>query len=276
MDAVAHRRILTEAANEIRRRCAIAPNVGMILGSGLGAYADGLTESTSIPYAEIIGMPSSMVSGHAGNLVLGRRGSTQVVAMQGRVHLYEGHSARDVVFGVRLMAELGAPTLIVTNAAGSVNASLQPGDLMGITDHLNLTGTSSLLGPNLETMGPRFVDMSAAYDAELLARAEAGARELAFELKRGVYAGMLGPAYETPAEIRMLRHLGADAVGMSTVLEVLAARHRGMRVLGVSCITNLGAGLGTAPLHHDEVKETADRVKDRFTALLDAVLEVAS
>lgn len=276
MDPVAHRRVLTEAANEIRRRSATAPTVAMVLGSGLGAYAESLVDATSVPYAEIIGMPSSMVSGHAGNLVLGKRGSASVVAMQGRVHLYEGHDAHEVVFGVRLMAELGAQTLIVTNAAGSVSAGLQPGDLMGITDHLNLTGTSSLLGPNLETLGPRFVDMSAAYDQELLAHAQAGAQQLGFELKRGVYAGMLGPAYETPAEIRMLRQLGADAVGMSTVLEVLAARHRGMRVIGISCITNFGAGLGTAPLHHDEVKETADRVQDRFTSLLDAVIEAAS
>ena len=245
----------------------------MILGSGLGTYADDFSEATAIPYPEIIGMPRSLVAGHAGNLVLGRRAAVPVVAMQGRVHLYEGHDPHDVVFGLRLMAELGAQTLIVTNAAGSVNAELVPGDLMGIEDHLNLTGTSSLVGPNLETQGPRFVDMSAAYDSKLLTYAEGAAQRLGFVLKRGVYAGLLGPAYETPAEISMLRTLGADAVGMSTVLEVLAARHRNMQVLGISCITNLGAGLGDGPLHHDEVQQRAREVSERFTALLDAVLE---
>lgn len=245
----------------------------MILGSGLGNYAAGLSNAVPIPYGEIMQMPQANVEGHAGNLILGEKGSTPVVIMQGRAHLYEGYDPHEVVFGVRLMAELGATTLVVTNAAGAVNTSFEPGDLMLIRDHLNLTGTSCLLGPNLETMGPRFVDMTEAYDSGLIATAETAAQHAGVQLKQGVYAGLLGPAYETPAEVRMLKKLGADAVGMSTVLEVIAARHCGMRVLGVSCITNLGAGLSPTPLSHDEVKETADRAQPQFTALLDGVLE---
>jgi purine-nucleoside phosphorylase len=178
-----------------------------------------------------------------------------------------------VVFGIRLMAQLGARTLFVTNAAGGIASSFAPGDLMAITDQLNLTGTSSLLGPNDERLGERFVDMTTAYDPSLIATANGVARQLGFELRQGVYAGLLGPAYETPAEVRMLRTLGADAVGMSTVLEVLAARHLGLRVLGISCISNLAAGLSDGPLSHDEVKDTATRVRSRFESLLTGVLE---
>ncbi|MFW2389902.1 MAG: purine-nucleoside phosphorylase [Polyangiales bacterium] len=248
-------------------------DVAMVLGSGLGEYANSLEEARAIPYGEIPHMPLSGVSGHAGNLVTGRRGSQRVVAMQGRSHLYEGNSPSDVVFGVRLMALLGAKTLIVTNAAGGITPGLAPGDLMAIQDQLNLTGTSSLIGPNDERQGPRFLDMSAAFDAQLIEAASRVASSLDFELKAGVYAGLLGPAYETPAEVRMLRTLGADAVGMSTVLEVLAARHMGLRVLGISCISNLAAGMSEGPLSHEEVKETAGRVRSRFEALLSGVLE---
>ena len=263
---------LEQAKKAIAERIETA-DVAMVLGSGLGDYANGLGEARAIPYAEIPHMPLSGVSGHAGNLVTGRRGGQRVVAMQGRSHLYEGNSPADVVFGVRLMALLGAKTLIVTNAAGGIATGLAPGDLMAISDHLNLTGTSSLIGPNDHRRGPRFLDMSAAYDAELIESAERVASEQSFELQRGVYAGLLGPAYETPAEVRMLKTLGADAVGMSTVLEVLAARHMGLRVLGISCISNLAAGISEGPLSHEEVKETAGRVRSRFEALLTGVLE---
>lgn len=248
------------------------PEVALVLGSGLGGFAEALGSSASMSYADIPGMPGSSVSGHAGRLVAGEVGGKRVVAMQGRVHLYEGHPPDDVVFGVRLMATLGATTLIVTNAAGGIDPSFAAGDLMAITDQLNLTGRS-LTGAHVESLGPRFVDMTEAYDPALTELAGGTAKSLGFELRRGVYAGLLGPAYETPAEVRMLRTLGADAVGMSTVLEVLAARQMGVRVLGLSCISNLAAGLSPTPLTHDEVKETAARVESRFTALLSGILE---
>lgn len=249
------------------------PDVAMVLGSGLGDYANTLAQAQVIPYAEIPHMPLSNVSGHAGNLVLGTGGGKRVVAMQGRAHLYEGLRPTEVVFGVRLMAKLGAQTLIVTNAAGGISSALEPGDLMAITDQLNLTGTSSLLGPNDDRLGSRFVDMTEAFDPELIGLATRIADSLGFELKRGIYAGLLGPQYETPAEVRMLRTLGADAVGMSTVLEVLAARHMNLRVLGISCISNLAAGLSDGPLSHREVQETTHRVEARFRSLLSGILE---
>jgi purine-nucleoside phosphorylase len=248
-----------------------APRVAVVLGSGLGALADDLADRNAVPYATIPGMPVSKVAGHAGNLVFGRIETTPIVAMQGRVHLYEGHPACDVVFGARLMIALGAQSVIITNAAGGIDASFTPGDLMIIDDHLNLTATSCLVGANDESMGPRFPDMTQAYDRELRERAEDVAKKLGFEIRHGVYAGLLGPTYETPAEVRMLRTLGANAVGMSTVLETIAARHMGARVLGISCITNLAAGLGSGELTHDEVKETADRVRDRFVGLVRGV-----
>lgn len=266
------RAALANGVAAVRGRASIEPRVALVLGSGLGAFADALEDRVAIPYGEIAGMPVSAVEGHAGNLVLGRIDGLPVVAMQGRVHLYEGHGAEAVVFGTRLMVRLGARTMIVTNAAGGIREGLAPGDLMGIEDHLNLTGSNCLAGENDEELGPRFVDMTEAYDRDLLDLAGESARELGFELARGVYAGLLGPTYETPAEVRMLRTLGADAVGMSTVLEVIAARHMGARVLGMSCITNVAAGLGGGLLSHDEVKETAARVRDRFVALLRSVL----
>lgn len=247
--------------------------VGMVLGSGLGGFTDRFEDATVIPYSEIPWMPVSTVSGHSGNLVIGGVSGKRIAAMQGRAHLYEGRSPDEVVFGTRLMASLGAKTLVVTNAAGGIDPSFEPGDLMLITDQLNLTGTSSLLGPNDEMLGPRFVDMSDAYDPELIAEAKRMAAQLGVSVRHGVYAGLLGPAYETPAEVRMLRTLGADAVGMSTVLEVLAARHMGLRVLGISCITNAAAGISKGPLSHDEVTETAARVRARFEGLLMGVLE---
>ncbi|HJL18050.1 MAG TPA: purine-nucleoside phosphorylase [Sandaracinaceae bacterium LLY-WYZ-13_1] len=265
---------LERALEDIRQRTDLRPNVALVLGSGLGSYADALEEKVVVPYADIHSMPVSKVVGHAGNLVLGRaKGGVPAVAMQGRVHLYEGHPTADLVFGVRLMRWLGAEALIITNAAGGCGDGLAPGDLMRIDDHLNLTGQNCLEGPNEEALGPRFPDMSRAYDPELGRIAHAVAEAQGFELRAGVYAGLLGPTYETPAEVRMLKTLGADAVGMSTVLEVIAARHVGMRVLGVSCITNLAAGIGDEPLSHDEVTETADRVRARFEGLIAGVLE---
>jgi len=260
------------AAAAVREKTTRRPQVALILGSGLGSWADTVEDATRIPYAEIPGMPQSRVAGHAGNLVLGEAEGVSVVAMQGRVHLYEGHSPQDAVFGARLMIALGAEQVMITNAAGGIAARFAVGDLMLIEDHLNLTGMSPLIGTNEESLGPRFVDMTTAYDATLRELAAEGARALGIELQHGVYAGLLGPSYETPAEIRMLHRMGADAVGMSTVLEVIAARHMGARVLGLSCITNAAAGLGGATLNHEEVQETADRVRDRFVSLLGATL----
>jgi purine-nucleoside phosphorylase len=264
---------LDQAKAAIESHRVDSPEVALVLGSGLGPFAASLTDQVAIPYAEIPHMPLSGVPGHEGNLVIGRKGKRAVVAMQGRAHLYEGYTAREVVFGVRLMAWLGAKTVIVTNAAGGISSELEAGDLMAIADQINLSGTSSLLGPNDERLGPRFVDMTQAYDPRLIVIASKVAKNQGFTLKRGVYAGLLGPAYETPAEIRMLRTIGVDAVGMSTVLEVLAARHMGCRVLGISCISNLAAGVSGQPLSHEEVQETASRVQPRFEALLCGILE---
>jgi purine-nucleoside phosphorylase len=261
------------AAQDVRKHSDRVPRAALVLGSGLGSFADTLSHEVVVPYGEIRSMPVSSVVGHAGNLVLGEHAGLPVVAMQGRVHLYEGHPAADIVFGVRLMRHLGADTLLITNAAGGCAEGLEAGDLMRLTDHLNLTGRNCLEGPNEEALGPRFPDMSQAYDPSLGAIADAVATEQGFSLKSGVYAGLLGPTYETPAEIRMMQAIGAHAVGMSTVLEVIAARHMGMRVLGVSCITNLAAGIGAEPLSHDEVTETATHVRDRFEGLIRGVLE---
>jgi purine-nucleoside phosphorylase len=263
---------IQRAALDVRRVDARKPKVALVLGSGLGSFADTLERKTVVPYSDIEGMPASSIVGHAGNLVIGEVSTLPVVAMQGRVHLYEGHPVCDVVFGVRLVRHLGADTLIITNAAGGSGDGLEAGDLMLIEDHLNLTGTSCLVGPNEDELGVRFPDMSEAYDRKLIELADGIASSQGVTLKRGVYAGLLGPSYETPAEIRMLRRLGADAVGMSTVLEVIAARHMGMRVLGISCVTNLAAGISKTLLSHDEVTETANRVRSKFEGLLRGVL----
>ncbi|MEM9070421.1 MAG: purine-nucleoside phosphorylase [Myxococcota bacterium] len=263
---------LQVAQGDVRKHTDQVPSVALVLGSGLGAFADTFEDRIAIPYGEIRGIPSSKVAGHAGNLVFGQAEGVSVVAMQGRVHLYEGHPVEDIVFGLRLMLQLGAKTVIITNAAGGIAEELEVGDLMLIDDHLNLTGTNALVGENEDELGPRFVDMTTAYDKELRDLAQEGAQALGFTLKSGVYAGLLGPTYETPAEIRMLRTLGATAVGMSTVLEVAAARHMGARVLGMSCITNKAAGLGHETLDHSEVQDVATRVRERFVSLLGAVL----
>ena len=261
---------LDEAVRYVQGRVQQAPVVGVVLGSGLGAWADGLGSATRIPYADVPHMARSTVVGHAGNLVLGQADGVRVACLQGRVHLYEGHEPERVVFGVRLLARLGCRAVILTNAAGGLDPAATPGDLMLVTDHLNLMGKNPLSGPNEGALGPRFPDLTQAYDRELSALAREAAREIGLPLREGVYAGLLGPTYETPAEIRMLRALGADAVGMSTVPEVIALRHMGVRAAAVSCITNLAAGLSKTLLDHSEVEATATEARGRFTALLSA------
>jgi purine-nucleoside phosphorylase len=260
------------ATQAIRARCATAPAAGLILGSGLGGFADGFARATAIDYADIPHFPRSQVAGHQGRLVIGERAGVRCVAMQGRVHLYEGHSAEAVGFPARVLIALGARIVIVTNAAGGVNPRWSPGTLMVIRDHIDLLRDHALRGPNDDRLGPRFPDMTAAYAPELRALVQRAATAAGVELEEGVYAAMPGPSYETPAEIRMLQVLGADAVGMSTVPEVCVARHMGARVIGISCITNQAAGITGHPLSHDEVTATAARVRASFERLLDAVL----
>lgn len=252
------------------------PAVGLILGSGLGDFADALEGREIVPYASLPQMPCSRVSGHAGRFVFGYLGSLPVVAMQGRVHMYEGWTAQQVVQGVHAMLDAGVHALIITNAAGGIRRDFSVGSLMLIEDHLNLTGHNCLWGENDPARGPRFPDMSMAYCGRLRELAVQCARELELQLESGVYAGVLGPSYETPAEIRMLRALGADAVGMSTVQEVIAARHRGIRCLGISCITNPAAGVAEGTLSHGDVQATAQRVKGDFGRLLRAVIPVVA
>jgi purine-nucleoside phosphorylase len=261
---------LDEAAAAVRALSGASPAIGVVLGSGLGAWAEGLTSATRIPYANVPHMARSTVPGHAGNLWLGRSGDVPVACLQGRVHLYEGHEPERVVFGVRLLAKLGCRAIVLTNAAGGLTAGWTPGDLMLVTDHLNLMGKNPLSGPNEDQLGPRFPDMTEAYDPELGELAREAAKATGVTLREGVYAGLLGPTYETPAEIRMLRTLGAAAVGMSTVPEVIALRHIGLRCAAISCITNLAAGLSPTKLDHREVEATAAEARERFTALLSA------
>ncbi|MDR3052057.1 MAG: purine-nucleoside phosphorylase [Oscillospiraceae bacterium] len=259
------------AARVIEEACGGA-QVGIILGSGLGDYAQALQEGRALPYGEIPGFPVSTVPGHAGKWHTGTLHGKRVAMMQGRFHYYEGYPLWDVTLPVRVMKLLGVQTLIVTNAAGGVNLSFAPGDLMLITDSINLAANNPLIGPNLDAFGPRFPDVSRAYDPKLQQLALSSAEALGITLRQGIYAWLTGPSFETPAEIRMLRGLGADAVGMSTVPEVIVARHSGMRVLGLSCITNMAAGILDQPLNHEEVMETGERVKHTFRALLDGVV----
>lgn len=246
--------------------------IGVILGSGLGDYADALEDVKKLPYSEIPGFPVSTVPGHAGMLCCGLLHGRRVVMMQGRFHYYEGYSMKEVTLPVRVMQMMGVKTLIVTNACGGVNLDFVPGDLMVISDIFSMTGVNPLMGPNLDAFGPRFPDMSCVFDKELRTLAHKTANRQGFSLREGVYCQFPGPCYETPAEIRMARVLGADAVGMSTVPEAIVARHGGMRVLGISCITNMAAGILDQPLCHEEVTETAGRVKARFKGLLDSVI----
>lgn len=263
---------IDEAAVKVLAVCGKA-DIGVILGSGLGDYAEALEDAVKLPYSEIPGFPRSTVAGHAGMWCCGTLYGKRVVMMQGRFHYYEGYGMKDVTLPVRVMQKIGVKTLIVTNAAGGVNLGYHPGELMVIGDIFSMTAQNPLIGPNLDAFGPRFPDMSCAFDKELRALAHECANEQGFALREGVYAQMTGPTYETPAEIRMLRTLGADAVGMSTVPEVIVARHGGMRVLGISCITNMAAGILDQPLNHAEVTETANRVKGQFRNLLDRIIE---
>lgn len=264
---------IQETKEYIQSKCSIVPEIGLILGSGLGVLADEIKNPTIIPYGEIPHFPVSTVEGHKGQLVLGELKGKPVVAMQGRFHFYEGYSVQEVTFPVRVMAAIGVKTILVTNAAGGINTEYEPGDLMVIEDHLNLTTQNPLIGPNDSRFGPRFPDMSEAYSKELIQLAETVAEEQGIVLRKGVYAGLTGPSYESPAEIRMLRVLGSDAVGMSTVPEVIVARHQGLNILGISCISNMAAGILPQPLTHDEVMETAEKVRDKFTALMLGIIE---
>jgi purine-nucleoside phosphorylase len=258
---------LEQAAEAVRAHWKRTPQCGIVLGSGLGGLAGEIESDTVIPYSAIPHFPIPKVAGHAGELVLGRLDGRPVAALAGRAHLYEGCTAEQVVFPIRVLAVLGAPVLVLSNAAGGLNPAFRRGDLMLLTDHINLTGTNPLVGPNDDRIGPRFPDMSAVYDPELRRAAQAASRAEGIDLKTGVYAGVLGPSYETPAEVRMLRAMGADAVGMSTVLEAIAARHAGMRVLGIAAITNAIAAAESG-LAHDDVLAAAAAAGPRFVTLV--------
>ena len=260
------------AARVIRARRAEEPRSALVLGSGLGAFADDLEDALAIPYEEIPGFARSTVEGHTGRLVLGRVGDVETAVMQGRFHFYEGYTLEEVTFPVRVLGLLGAKSLVLTNAAGGLNNAYTEGALVCISDHLNLMGVNPLHGRNDERFGPRFPDMTAVYDHEYQEAAVREAHAIGLELRRGVYAALAGPSYETPAEIRMLRLLGADAVGMSTVPEAIVARQMGLRVLGISCITNLAAGVLDRPIDHAEVMETGQRVREKFSELLRRVI----
>ncbi len=263
---------LDEAATLVRSRTPLRPAVGVVLGSGLGAFADALEDAAVLPFGEIPHFPASTVDGHRGALVVGLCRGVPVAVMKGRVHFYEGYRLDEVVFPVRVLGRLGVRALVLTNAAGAINPAFAPGDLMVIEDHVNLLG-NPLLGRNEDALGPRFPDMSGAYDRRLRDALEAAGRAAGSRVHRGVYVAMTGPSYETPAEIRMARVLGADAVGMSTVPEVIAARHMGMRVAGLSCLTNMAAGVSDRALDHAEVLETGERTK---AALLEVLARVVA
>jgi purine-nucleoside phosphorylase len=260
------------AAQLILTRTPLRPRIALVLGSGLGGFADSLTDAVRVPYAEIPAFPRSTAIGHAGQMVIGNAGSVAVAAMQGRVHLYEGYSAQEVTFPIRVFRRMGIAAVILTNAAGGINVSYSQGALVLIRDHINLQGANPLAGPNDDRFGVRFPDMTHAYTKEYRAMAREEAGKLNVILEEGVYAGLLGPSYETPAEIEYLRRIGADLVGMSTVAEVIAARHMGIKVLAISCVTNMAAGILDQPLSHAEVMETGERVKTTFESLLRAVL----
>ena len=263
---------LAKAVEFLRARIPVPPVVGAILGSGLGEFAAGVEEAIRIPYKSIPGFPASAVVGHAGELVAGKVHGVPVVVLSGRVHFYEGHAMKDVVFPARVLGLLGCRTVIVTNAAGGIDLSFKAGNLMLIEDHLNLFGTNPLVGKNDDDLGPRFPDMSDAYRADLRKAALAVARRERIPLRRGIYAGVHGPSFETPAEIRAFRSMGAHAVGMSTVPEVICLNQMGVGVVGISCITNMAAGVLKQPLSHHEVMETTARVKDQFVRLLGALV----
>ncbi len=260
------------AARTIQARTSEQPLIAVVLGSGLGGFAEEFEGSVRISYQQIPGFVTSTAQGHAGSLVIGKVEGVPVLAMQGRVHYYEGYSLEEVTFPIRTFKLLGIDTIVLTNAAGGIDVQLSQGALMVISDHLNLMGVNPLRGPNDERFGPRFPDMSEVYSRELQERVVEEARDLGIIVRRGIYAALAGPSYETPAEIHMLRAFGADAVGMSTVPEAIVARHMGMNVLGISCITNMAAGISENPINHEEVIETGQRVRETFTQLLRRVI----
>jgi len=263
---------IQRAADLVRTRIPRVPGIGVVLGSGLGAFAGRLENAVSIPYDTIPGWPPARVIGHEGRMVVGSREGRTVAVLSGRAHFYEGHDLQTVVFGTRVLGLLGVKTLVLTNAAGGINTGFAQGALMLIDDHINLMGSNPLVGPNDDRLGARFPDMSAVYSPRLRAIAREVAAELQIPLAHGVYVAVHGPSYETPAEIRAFRTLGADAVGMSTVPEAIAARHMGIEVMGISCITNMAAGVLPEPLDHEQVMETARRVGGQFIALLEGIL----
>jgi len=265
------------AAKFLLSQTQLSPSIGLVLGSGLGGFADELSEATRIPYANIPFFPRTTAIGHAGQMVIGKVGDIAVAAMQGRVHLYEGYSANEVAFPTRVFGRMGIRALVLTNAAGGINLEYKQGALVVITDHINLQGQNPLTGPNDDRCGPRFPDMTQAYAKPYCEIALRAAHRLGKTVYQGVYAGLLGPSYETPAEIRYLRTIGADLVGMSTIPEVIAARHMGIKVLAISCVTNMAAGISDEVLSHEDVLATGERVKGDFVALLRAVLpEIAA
>lgn len=261
-----------DAVEFLNARTSARPKIALVLGSGLGAFADQVGKREVIPYSEIPNFPKSTVEGHSGNLVIGNEGGTSIAVMQGRVHFYEGYSMKEVTFPTKVLARFGIKHLILTNAAGGINSRFKAGRLMIIEDHLNLQSTNPLIGPNESRFGPRFFDMSEAYNKKMREIALSSARRLRLTVHRGVYAALTGPSYETPAEIRMLKRLGADAVGMSTVPEVIVANHMGVKCLGISCITNMAAGVSKEKINHEEVMLTGERVKGDFIRLLRAII----
>jgi len=267
-----HFTLAETAAQSILQKTALRPRIGLVLGSGLGSFADSLTDSTKIPFHDIPDFPRSTAIGHAGQLVIGHAANIPVAVMQGRVHLYEGYSPQQVAFPMRVFGRMGIRSVILTNAAGGINLTYKQSALVLISDHINLQGNNPLVGANDDRFGVRFPDMTHAYSKPYREMAKEEARNLGMTLHEGVYAALLGPSYETPAEIRYLRTIGADLVGMSTVFEVIAARHMSINVLAISCVTNMAAGILYQPLSHQEVMETGERVKTSFEALLGAVL----
>lgn len=259
---------LEEAAEYIKKQRDIRPQVGVVLGSGLGAFVDQIQDKVTLAYDDIPHFKQTTVEGHEGRLILGKIGNVEVAVMQGRYHAYEGHHTDQVVFPVRLLARLGIDSIILTNASGGVNESYKAGDLVMITDHINLSGQNPLVGPNIAELGPRFPDMTKAYDPKLQEILLSQAKILGVDLKKGVYAGVLGPTYETPSEVRMIRILGGDLVGMSTVPESIAANHLGLSVAGISCVTNMAAGIENVKLQHSDIKEQALKVMQKFSSLI--------
>ena len=264
---------IVAAAEYIRARVSIRPAIGLVLGSGLGGYADTLEDAVRIPYSEIPNFPVPTIPGHSGALVFGKKCGQEVVVLQGRIHYYEGLPQQEITLPIRVLAALGVQTVVLTNACGGVNLDFKPGDLMLISDHINFSGANPLIGPNMDAFGPRFPDMSDLYTASLRAQIKEKAAQVGIGLREGVYAMYSGPNYETPAEIRMFRIMGADTVGMSTVPEAIVAGHCGMQVVGVSCVTNMAAGVLPVKLSHAEVTETANRVKEVFQKLIDLIVE---